>query len=193
MKRLLSVCVSVTQVSSWWERICHLLIYSFVICEPNKMKPMHKYVHSISLVCLYSILVFYKMSLLWPFPSGVDLSVRLTEAFIQSAGISYTGCSATWQREIIFTHRQLWLSGPRSAKKRQHRWRERENTEVGWWRVDFAISYRPRHNRALNISSVGWCVLGDMFVGLHECECILRVRVSSECVSQRIMQPAEAT
>lgn len=79
---------------------------------------------------------------------------------------------------------------PRNAS---HRWRERENTEVGWWRVDFAISYRPRHNRALNISSVGWCVLGDMFVGLHECECILRVRVSSECVSQRIMQPAEAT
>lgn len=79
---------------------------------------------------------------------------------------------------------------PRNAS---HRWRERENTEVGWWRVDFAISYRPRHNRALNISSVGWCVLGDMFVGLHECECILRVRVSSECVSQRIMQPVEAT
>lgn len=99
--------------------------------KPNKMKPMHKYVHSISLVCLYSILVFYKMSLLWPFPSGVDLSVRLTEAFIQSAGISYTGCSATWQREIIFTHRQLWLSGPRSAKKRFTQM-ARERVHGGW-------------------------------------------------------------
>lgn len=93
-------CVSVTQVSSWRERICHLLIFTVLwLVKPNIMKLTHKYVHSISLVCLYSILIFYKMSLLWPFPSGVELSVRLTEAFIQSAGISYT-----W----LFSHLATW-------------------------------------------------------------------------------------
>ncbi len=62
---------------------------------------------------------------------------------------------------------------PRNAS---HRWREREHG--GWMmEIDFTVSYRPQHNRALNISSVGWCVLVDMFVGLYECECTLWTRV----------------
>lgn len=89
--------------------------------------------------------------------------------------------SATWQCEIIFTHWQLWLSGLQSAKKRFTQM-AREKEHGGWMvEVDFTVSYRPLHTCVLNISSVGWCVLADMFVGLHECERIWWVY--SVCVS----------
>ena len=133
---------------------------------------MHKYVHSISFVHLYSIFIFYKMSLLWPAPSGVDLSVRLTEAFIQSAGISYTGCSATWQCEIIFTHRQLWLSGPRSAKKRFTQMaREREHggwMMEGWFHHLLQASAQSCSKYFLSgLMCSRWHVCGPTWVWMH--------------------------
>lgn len=68
---------------------------------------------------------------------------------------------------------------PRNAS---HRWREREHR--GWIiEVDFTASYGPLHLLVLNISSVGRFVLGDMFVGLHECQRIWWVQVYGVCVS----------
>jgi len=62
-----------------------------------------------------------------------------------------------------------------------HRWQERENIED-----DLPVSCRPRHNCALNISYVGWCVLFYMFVRLYGCRCSLWLRVYNVCVCQRL-------
>lgn len=146
-------------------------------------------------IALYSVWNEIKCPFFWPFPLWCGLECKLDWS-IHTNGpyavrvVQLYG-SATWQREIVFTHWQLWLSGLQSAKKRFTQMaREREH---GGWMVEvaFAVSFRPLHTCVLNISSVGWCVLADMFVGLHECERIWWVY--SVCVCQWLRQPAEAT
>lgn len=98
----------------------------------------------------YKVLLFAvtQIALLFglAFPLWSGLRSRLIEAFkqqtacIHSLPSGYTA-SATWQCEIIFTHRQLWLSGLRSAKKRSTQM-AREREHGGWF---LRLSFRgPR-------------------------------------------------